>query len=460
MSRLSHTALWAITLLVSALLLCTVGFINGGPIVYPDTALYIADGERVLHFTAPLAVRPVFYGVAIFFLHWGLTVWPILIAQGLAVTHIIWLTYRVVGASLRPLPFVALMILLALFTPLSWHTSHVLPDIFAGVLILALFLLGFCRHRLGRLETAYLFLLSAASICFHLTNLVVALGLCCAILAVWAFWRPLRTVTRPVLAAGPIALALLAFFSLSLIVYQRLTLTPNSPPHLMARLIMDGPGRDYLRAVCPTATLTICKYQDQIPDGYEPFLWVFMNQVPVADGKQIRAEEGAVVRGTVTMFPFAVAWHMLANTATQLVTLESKTDFPPPSWAALDAGGGMLARDVRGSLQSRGLLDGDALDPLNFVHAVVALVSFVACLLLIRSCFASRLYWPAGLVLWALLGMLANAFAGGALSGPFGRYQGRIIWLLPMAAAAAAIALARSRPPLMVPAARARERVT
>ena len=36
MNRRNHTTAWALTLLVSALILCTVAFANGGPIMYAD----------------------------------------------------------------------------------------------------------------------------------------------------------------------------------------------------------------------------------------------------------------------------------------------------------------------------------------------------------------------------------------------------------------------------------------
>ena len=64
---------------------------------------------------------------------------------------------------------------------------------------------------------------------------------------------PLPAGGRGRAARGSGVLALLVFCSFSLAVYQRITLTPNSPPHLMGRLIMDGPGRDYLTTVCPGA---------------------------------------------------------------------------------------------------------------------------------------------------------------------------------------------------------------
>jgi hypothetical protein len=444
LARYNH---W-IVLLLSALVLCTVAFINGGPIIYPDSGLYLSDGERVLHLVVPLAVRPVFYGIAIFFLHWDRSVWPILIAQGLVVAHIVWLTYRVVETPLRPLPFLGVMAALAVLTPLSWHVSHVLPDVFAGVLILAMFLLGFARDRLGRWETVYLFLLSAASMCFHLTNLVIGLGLVVAIGAARLFWRPSRERARPLLAAGPFVLALVAFFTFSLGAFQRLTLAPNSPPHLMARLIMDGPGRDYLRAVCPTSDLAICPHLNEIPYDYEDFLWVFMDHLSYEDGKRVRAEESQVIKGTIAMFPAGVALHMLENTLLQLVALESVTDMSPKSWEQFRRYDTVLTRAAQGTLQSRGFLTLEALAPMNMLHAGVALVSFLACLGLLRPCLAARRYWPPALVFWVLLGLLANAAACGALSGVFGRYQGRVIWLLPMAAVSAGLAVARNRPPV------------
>jgi hypothetical protein len=41
----------------------------------------------------------------------------------------------------------------------------------------------------------------------------------------------------------------------------------------------------------------------------------------------------------------------------------------------------------------------------------------------------------AGLLAGMLLAVLVNAFATGALSAPVDRYQARIIWLVPLAAA-------------------------
>ncbi len=434
------------TLMASAVILCAVAIINGGPIIYPDSGLYISDGERVMRLTAPLAVRPVFYGLAVWLLDRAGTVWPVLIAQGLVIAHLTYLTLRTVGAALGAIGFLALIAALAVLTPLSWHVSHVLPDVLTGALILAIFLLGFRREQLTRAETLYLFLLAAACICFHLSNLPIALMLCAGTLLLRLVLPATRHTVRPALAAGPVVLALVALYAFSLGVYQRLTLTPNSPPHLMARLIMDGPGREYLETVCPGgADLVICKHLEELPDSYEGFLWVFMKSVPYDDGKQIRAQEGQVVRGTLAMYPGRVLWHALENTANQIITFDSRTDFAQVTWEAFNRSGTMLARDAHDTLQSRGLFDGHALDDVNLLHGFIGLVSFIACLSMLRPLFASRLYAAAWLIAFIFAGLLANAFSGGALSGVFGRYQGRVIWLLPLGAVAAAVVLTRAR---------------
>ena len=51
----------------------------------------------------------------------------------------------------------------------------------------------------------------------------------------------------------------------------------------------------------------------------------------------------------------------------------------------------------------------------------------------------------AGLLLFVLLGCLANAVATGALSAPVPRYGARIVWLLPIAVLIAFLPARRRR---------------
>lgn len=432
---------WLPALGLAAVLLCAVALINGGPIVFPDSLAYMIDADRLAHLQAPYAVRPIFYGLAIWPLHSGGQFAPALFVQALVVAHLIYLTLRASGAEPRPLAFLLLMVALVLLTPVSWHVAHLLPDIFVAALLLALYLLGFCRDALGRLETWYLVLLAAASASFHLTALPV--GMAVFALTGLAWLRAGRGRVRPLLVLGPLLLAVAGSLGFSYAVFQRWTLTPNSPPHLLARILADGPGRDFLHRSCPQSGFELCAYLDRLPDTEEDFLWRLLPSIPTADGKRIKAEAGAVIEGTVAMFPVQVAGHMLANAARQLVTIGSETHFRPDQWAELRAQDTPISRALSGTLQASGAFEPPALDAVNAVHAGVALASLAAAFLLLPPLLGAGLFRPAALIGTVLTGLLANAFVTGALGGVFARYQGRLVWLLPLASVTGALALAR-----------------
>ena len=158
--------------------LCSAALINGGPIMYPDTLNYLADGHALVRLTTPDNTRPVFYGVAIELLHWEWLAWPVIVAQALIITHLVYLTMRAVLGVVTPIMLLLAIASLVILTPVSWYVAHLLPDVFSGVVILGMFLLTFGHRRMRPVELGYLTALTAAGICFHLTNFVTGAALC------------------------------------------------------------------------------------------------------------------------------------------------------------------------------------------------------------------------------------------------------------------------------------------
>lgn len=439
---------WALSLWIAALGLCGVALLNGGPIYYPDTAAYILDADRLADFEAPFAVRPVFYGLAIWPFHWDTFFFPALLIQALIIAHLIYLTARTCDCGLRPLGFLGLMAALILLTPVSFHVSHLLPDIFVGALILVLFLLGFCRDRLSRAEKCYLVVLGAACTSFHLTAIPVGLALVvmCLLFSIMA-----RRRAATLLVLAPVVLGIVVSLGFSVAVFQRVTLTPKSPPHFLARILADGPGRDFLRETCSQSKLILCDYQDRITATEDDFLWRLLPSIPPADGYRILTEQQQVVRGTIAKYPLQVMAHMLSNMLRQLVTFQSETQVNPEEWAQFQAGGTPLARSLEHSRQSEGWFDKASLAGVNGIHAAIVAISLPAMLLLARIAFRRRLFRLLGLVATVLTGLVANAFACGAFGGVFARYEGRVVWLLPLAAVVCALAVRRARTSLVPP---------
>lgn len=345
------------------------------------------------------------------------------------------------GVVLRPLVLLGVFLTLAIATPLAWYVSHIMPDVFLGVLILAMFLLGFCRDQLGKGEVIYLFLLATASICFHLSFLLVGLAIAAITAIAWLLHRKGHVPVRPLLVIGPIALALAALFSFSFVVYKEVTLTPRSPPFLLARLLADGPAKAYLQATCGQTPYRICSFLNEIPNTENDILWGFEPIRMPENQTAIRAEAGSIVAGTIRMFPGWVGANMLNGTARQLVTIISETQFPDADRESVRTRYFFAGPNYPVSLQGLGMLDEEHLAGINLFHTAVAVIGLLLAVLLAAVCVRRREFRPVVLLGLIALSLLANAFATGALAGVFGRYQGRGIWLLPFFVIAASFVL-------------------
>jgi hypothetical protein len=164
--------------------------------------------------------------------------------------------------------------------------------------------------------------------------------------------------------------------------------------------------------------------------SFDGFLWDSDGPVWTAPGGAIglAPEASAIVGAVIRQAPLAVLRTATANTLHALgrvalgdtlgqdwlegsITSSLRAYFPPHEIERFRAG-----------LQAQGGLAGLAA-PFNRAHAMFLVLGTVGSLLcLLRPGRA--------LALMILIGVAANGFAGGALSGPFDRYQARIAWLV------------------------------
>ena len=88
--------------------------------------------------------------------------------------------FRIHGFAGRPLAFLAIVVLLALTTTLPWIASILLTDIFAGLAVLALYVLVLHADRLKWHERAALIVFVAFAAATHSATLLVLLALVAA----------------------------------------------------------------------------------------------------------------------------------------------------------------------------------------------------------------------------------------------------------------------------------------
>lgn len=427
---------------VAALVLVWPGFWNGYPLVFADTGTYL--GQALLVYLG--WDRPPFYSAFLLATHWRLTLWGPMLAQGAIVAHLLGLALRVLG---RPNPWllVAVAAALSVLTGLPWLTAQLIPDVFTGVVVLALWLLGFKNASLSEGERLWLLLLATGAIACHQSHVPLALGLAfCGAAMLLAYRGATAAAIGTARMTVPVVLATIALVAVNLAGHGRASPSPFGSVFLATRLIYDGPGMDLLRRTCPDAGWRLCPMLDRMGPHHNAFLWEPASPLHSELGgpKAWAAEASAIVSAVVREAPGTVALRVLGNTLEQFRLLDTGDGLEP--WRGVPGPEPLIARFfpreldrfLSGRQQQGSLLpDAQGLAPLHRAAALCGLLALLALPLVLR-----RRIGLAGLALVVLVlaAAVGNAAITGGLSGPAVRYQARLAWLFAFAPAALALA--------------------
>ncbi|WP_377808740.1 hypothetical protein ABNQ38_25920 [Azospirillum sp. A29] len=474
---------WNASLISSALILVLAGVLigapllvlNGFPLTFDDTPGYLEPAFNILHRAAqptwtpppdlsvhglPSAniffLRP--FGYMLFLLPfasgWG--VWLIPLAQGILAAAVLRAALTAAlpaaGAPDRPGLFLGIAAVLGLTTSLSLHAATIMPDFLTGLAILLVYVVVVRWPALTAVQRLLTVAALTGTIVSHLSHLAI-LGGMIILLGLWALWHDramLRSLAWGVLLPMVLAVGLLT--GSNLLTAGRPVLSESSPVFLLARLIGDGPARDYLAEACRSRDYLLCGSLDSLDrsaPGYvtsDYFLW-HPDGARRRFGDQPRfvAEAAEIAHNTIASRPAAVATHGLANAAGQFVEVQPDdtlndpvkpltrrlfSRFPVPVYAAFDR-----------SLQTQQRFPRDEL-------ALIQDLSLSLGVLGLAALGLGRWRRVDGRVRMLLLvigmGLTLNAVVTGGLSAVHDRYQNRVIWLVPFAALVL-LATARSR---------------
>lgn len=412
------------------LLLIWPAFLNGYPLLFSDSGAFLAQT------VVPLMIwdKPWIYGPFAWVFHQHVSLWGTVLAQGVMLSHLLWLLARVLGRA-SPGWHVALCAGLAVFTTAPWSAALVMPDVLTPMAVLCAALLGWGWPALSRAERAWLVALGSIATASHLSHLPMIFAL--VVLAGLLRHGMLRV-------AMPLLGAVLLLLATNAVGHGRLALSPHGSTFLLARLIADGPAARTIAARCPESGWYLCGFAGRLPDNSDHFLWrpeSPMNRRPdgtdiFLGGVVLAPEARVIVAETLRREPWEVLRLGLTNFARQMVmtrigdTLTGNfldvavrprlvERFPASEVAGFDAG-----------LQARHALR-VVVQPIAWLHPLVLLL---ATPFLLLAWWRGRDPVALGLLLCILVGVTANALATGALSGAYDRYQARIAWLLPLAA--------------------------
>ena len=459
------------------------GLINGGPFYHPDTPTYLRSAaagshevtglstswtdEYLRHYaggktearpsgtlrTQPkvpvtLKGRSIYYGAFLYLSYLLGSLWIAVAVQSLLAATSTYLTVRLIGrAQGREVPPTTVLIIgliAALGTPLGFVAGSLMPEIFTGMGVLALANLLFLWGWQSRPEKVFWIAILAYSMLVHSTNIMLAFALLAVSLA-YMLWRKLPiNLAQLASIGGCIAGGLLGQTAYSMAVKSVTGEPPVRAPFIAMRLIADGPGYDYLKENCLKERYVYCRVLGQEHPHSDALLWNLDPKVSLfrgLDADDQRASADQQTQFMIAVFkekPLEVIATVARNSAVQLVQMDLRNfNYSHSNRERYES---TVPGHLLASMKLTRAYNGHM--PTHFVEFSMALMCVLSLLFLI-ALLTSRLNSNAGPQVRAyslsiLAGIAINAAICGALSGPKGRYEARLIWVLPIVAAAVA----------------------
>jgi hypothetical protein len=434
-------ARWALAIVFSMALLSAPAIWNRFPLLQYDTGGYLARWYE------PYLVpsRAVAYGLI---LNAGaiLSFWPVVLGQSALTVWVIALLLRVHGLGRRPGLLAGIVAALSIFSTLPWLTSILLTDIFAGLAVLALYLLLLRTDEIDGREQFGLVALIAFSVATHSATFAVLVMLLAGAV-VLSLVAPSRLPRRR-LGNGALAIALGAalVFAANATVTKRLTWTPGGFALSFGRMLQDGIVKKYLDEHCPRARLVLCAHKDNLPHDADEWFWGSPLFDRLGRFAGLDAEMERIALASLAEYPLLQIKTAVVATARQLIDVRTGEGVVNSIWhtyGIVERYRPGLVTDMRAARQQRGEI---SFTVINRIHYPIAL----ACLLLLPL-IAARMLRRNGmsevgeLAAVCSVALLANAFICGTLSNPHDRYGARLIWLTVAAVAIAALRLFQER---------------
>ena len=490
--------------LVGAALLVAATLAMGRPSVFTDTDDYYAQGRSVTKALEKWAfsgvpilnwddakyrmthgdggdeepvhnqdgARSAYYGFALYTLQSLGTLWLFAFAQACVAAGLIYALWRAAAPKAADWTYLALMGGLAAFSTLPIFTSFAMPDVFAGFAAISTILLMIYPDRFRWPAQLGLWMLLAAAMNFHASNLITSVVLTAASIAalIWlkAPWGDLFKRAATVLLAAVMAFA--GATAYAKMVQWRSGDELGHPPFLTARVLADGPGRSYLQHACKDGSpYVICAFKWLPLDDSEDILWSddaqrgIFNLSEFQFRQDMEHQDVKFALASTLNDPIGQIKVSLDNWRQQVfnVRLDEPLLNPgfylhDPYWKTTN-----LPKLIKSTGAKCGLKPGNCavwFDPqaLATIDGVIAFAAagFVGWRLQRigfirmwrRRDFDDPVFRASIAAVLLIVAVILNAAVCGAISGPFPRYQARIVWLFTCAAFLFEIAV-RSAPP-------------
>ncbi len=467
----------ALLLLVGTIIVSAIPLQNGGPFVYPDTMAYLKHAAKFAEQLLPVehsfeivpartahqpdlesagsynvvtSGRSLYYGLFVY-AGWMTSFWAIIAIQAGVLSWLVLLLFKSLSPPAWPYKAIGTLVIISFFSSASFFAGLLMPDIWAGIMILALALLWTCGHQLSTGSKLAILAILAFSVLAHSTHFLLLATVTTVFAVLWLL-KPdrhepwLRKMAMPTAA---LAIGVIGMVAWGLAVTVGYGATLMHRPFLTAHLTDMGPGAKYLQESCPESGFTLCDYKDRLPMYWSSFLFDpspetgAFGAAPADVQVAIAGEQTAFVLQTLAAEPVSTVSGLLKDGLTQLWTLSmaevAVTKERKEHGAFLknlfQRGPSDLVAWLKETEAYNGAQFMRSIERNNEILVAISVLVLVAWLILCLGLGRRADPQTAAmgkLVTILVTGIVLNALICGILASPLGRFQARIIWLLPL----------------------------
>ena len=449
-SQSSHKSIVPIiSFFISVVLLLLLTLWNQFPFVFSDTGTYLA--AAILR-QLP-GDRTVFYSLYILPLHLKISLWPIVVVQAAVTYYLIRVFFRMFSKRFSEVRLVLSILVLSITSSLPWFVGQIMPDVFSALVILAVICMVFGQEKLRRFDRIAIPVLITLFITTHLSYLLIAS-------AAFALALLLRLATSSTLSfrdrlmskanlsvAAAIAVSVVMMLSINIVAKRGVTFAWTGNVMMLAKVIDQGIGIDYLTKTCVDKPLPVCSVLPRMkevqasaiahdrPIGFVSDYFLWGGPVQQLGGmRDVSAYASEITKGAISAQPGEFLNQCLRGFASQLTYFQLGDDmiqYGPSSSLYTVLKDNFAPRVLEKFTESKQFQEQLPIATLRTVSNIVLAMSvLVIVLFMVLRWRSERVLVQCIFVVVAAI--LVNDFVTGALSAVHDRYGSRVMWLLIM----------------------------
>jgi len=418
-------------ILLAAAISCAIAFINGFPLVYPDTGAYLNSGFEAL----PPYDRTIFYGLFARHISLHETLWLVVFVQAVLLCYLLFITFEIfLSGKKRNLVFLGSVTLLSFTSGYSYITALILPDIFTPISLLCFInlLLNIQLNRYARFFISFLFMYSIATQVSSI-GIFFLLFIC---LAIYFLYKKIRKKSS-FLNFKRFALCLWLYMGTLILIPTvhallggRFSVSSGSHVFIMNHLLETGILKIYLNENCTNHNHKICAYKDKLGNN---LMWEIEGPLYKTGSWEANKEEYNTIIYNVLTTP-KYLWPLIKEGisssfkqffAFDIAVVEPQLEGTAPYGQIM-----WRYKHPPAYVSSKQNTTGFKLNTINTIQRILVYLSMTAALFfLFSNLISDELKW---MILLLILYCLLNSVISANFSTVDHRFQNRLAWLFPV----------------------------